>query len=176
MCLSRSGCATRAFLNYAEPAVASRLVTPHRGGVSSLVLPSADLSERLVASGSLTTTAADMARRGAAVLAEPSPLLDPAHQAMLLGRSEGASKRSAPFGGLCESDRRGRLVYKNGGRDGADAYLLLALDDGLVVAVAANRFVDAFEGSTGDVAQQILGWLHRSWPRTAGPLSGHAGV
>ena len=58
-------------------------------------------------------------------------------------------------------ERLGQLVYKNGGRDGADAYLLLSLNDGLVVAVAANRFVKDFEGSTGDVAEQILGWLRR---------------
>ena len=144
------------FLDYDTPSVAERLVTPHRGGVGSTTEPDTDLSERLVSSGGLATTAADMARLGAAVLAQPSPLLDAEHQAMLLGQDTEPDTRSTPFGSVRMSNRLGRLIRKNGGRIGADAYLLLSPEHGLAISVVTNRHVYDFEGSSGHVAQILL--------------------
>jgi len=150
------------YLDYDDPNISKRLATPHRSGAGSSTESRADLSERLVASGGLATTAADMARMGASVLAEPSPLLDGEHQAMLLGLDASTPSNSTPFGSVRTSKRLGRTVQKNGGRFGADAYLLLSPESGLVVAVVTNRNVDDFEGSTGDIAQTLLGWMQTS--------------
>ena len=148
------------YLDYDDPNISKRLPTPHRGGAGSSTEPRADLSERLVASGGLATTAADMARMGAAVLAQPSALLDAEHQAMLLGLDPYPPQvNSTPFGSAGTSERLGHIVRKNGGRVGADAYLLLSPEHSLAVAVVTNRYVVDYEGSTGDVAKTILGWM-----------------
>jgi len=162
-----AGMRDTAFLDYNDPSVRDRLAVPRRGGVGGSIYPPARLKKRLAASGGLASTAADLARFGSSLLRTPSPLLDAEHVAMLsqssilLGEdgSPGESAHSSPFGRVRSWDGPGTVVYKNGGRRGAHAHLLLSFEQEVAIAVAANRDFDPYEGSPDDIAERLLRWL-----------------
>ncbi len=164
--LDPAGMSDSTLLDYNDPQFRARLIPPRRRGKDSEVLEPPRLLGRMAPSGGLATTAPDLARFGSALLRPDSPLLDASHQALIT--ADGSTLRAGPVGPKGADSALGRVrywegigevVYKDGGRDGVDAFLVLLPARGLAVAVIANRSVDEVQGSTHDIARKILGWL-----------------
>ena len=148
-------------LDYNDPKFLSRLVTPRLLGAGSKEVARTKLRKRMAASGGLATTAADLARFGSTLIRPDSPILDEKHQVMLTNDNDASKtkpKEESAFGRVREWEGIGRVVRKNGGRQGADGFIVICPERKMVVAVVANRGVGQKGGSTDDIAKKILGW------------------
>ena len=160
--LDTAGMKDSRLLDYNDPKFLSRLVKPRLLGVASKEVARTKLLKRMAPSGGLATTAADLARFGSTLIRSGSPILDEKHQVMLTNdndKSKTKSKGDSAFGGIREWEGIGRVARKNGGRQGADGFIVICPERKMVVAVVANRSVGQKEGSTHDIAKKVLGWV-----------------